>query len=58
MLIALTPGLRVPPGGFVLVWPGREPPPATTRVNGKPARWDGKNCASRDVPATVVIDAP
>jgi hypothetical protein len=48
-------GAPAPPGGFVLVWPGDRPPPATTRVNGKPARWEGRELRVRDVPATVVI---
>jgi len=55
LVLQLAGGVRVPPGGFVLVWPGRQPPPATTRVNGKPARWEGKELRLRDVPATVVI---
>ena len=54
-VLELAGGAQVPPGGFVLVWPGRQPPPATTRVNGKPARWEGKELRFRDVPATVVI---
>jgi hypothetical protein len=45
-----------PSGGFVLVWPGGGPPPATTRINGQPARWHGRELRFRDVPATVVID--
>jgi hypothetical protein len=55
LVLKLAGGAQVPPGGFVLVWPGRQPPPATTRVNGKPARWEGKELRFRDVPATVVI---
>ena len=55
LILQVAGGARVPPGGFVLVWPGRQPPPATTRVNGKPARWEGRELRFRDAPATVVI---
>jgi len=45
-----------PPGGFVLVWPGAGVPPANPRINGRAARWQGRELRIRDVPATVVID--
>jgi hypothetical protein len=47
--------LRLPPGGFVLTWPGPEAP-GRTRVNGRPATWDGKALHVRELPATIVID--
>jgi hypothetical protein len=55
LILRVAGGAQVPPGGFVLVWPGRQPPPAATRVNGKPARWEGRELRFREVPATVVI---
>jgi hypothetical protein len=44
----------LPPGGLVLVWPGTQPPPET-RVNGKPATWDGHELRVRELPARVVV---
>jgi len=47
---------RVPPGGFVLVWPGQRPPPRDTRVNGKAAQWDGTELHFHELPAKVVVN--
>jgi len=47
----------VPPGGFVLVWPGRQPPPPVARINGKEARWDGTELRIHELPAKVVVPA-
>ena len=55
VVLHVTSSAPAPPGGFVLVWPGGGPPPATIRINGKPARWEGNELRVRDVPATVVI---
>jgi hypothetical protein len=55
VVLHVTSSAPAPPGGFVLVWPGGGPPPATTRINGKPARWEGNELRVRDVPARVVI---
>ena len=52
----LAAGTRVPPGGLVLVWPGRQPPPRDTRINGRAAQWDGPELRVRQVPATVVVN--
>ena len=49
-------GLRVPPGGVALVWPGNEAPGAAT-VNGKPVSWEGNELRIRDLPANIVIEA-
>jgi hypothetical protein len=46
---------RVPPGGFVLVWPGTGPPPSATWINGRPAQWDGRELSVRELPARVVM---
>ncbi|HET9046159.1 MAG TPA: discoidin domain-containing protein, partial [Casimicrobiaceae bacterium] len=49
-------GLRLPPGGIALVWPGTTAPGSTT-VNDKPAQWDGNELRIRELPASIVIDA-
>ncbi|MET0486398.1 MAG: hypothetical protein ABW216_11930, partial [Candidatus Rokuibacteriota bacterium] len=55
LILQVAGGMQVPAGGFVLVWPGPHAPPARTRVNGEPARWEGRELRFRQVPATVVI---
>ena len=49
-------GLRVPPGGVALVWPGDKAPGVAT-VNGKPVPWEDNELRIRELPATIVIDA-
>ena len=56
LVLQVAGGSRVPPGGFVLVWPGQQPPPRDTRVNGKPAQWEGRELRFHELPAKVVID--
>jgi F5/8 type C domain len=48
-------GSRVPPGGFVFVWPGQQAPPRDVRINGKPASWNGTQLRVDELPARVVI---
>ena len=48
---------RVPPGGFVLAWPGPEAVPRQGRVNGRPVRWQGSELRFHELPARVVIGA-
>ncbi len=48
-------GMRLPPGGIVLVWPETDPP-GVTRVNGKPAAWRGGELPITELPADVVIN--
>jgi hypothetical protein len=55
LVLQVAGGTRVPPGGFVLVWPGRQPPPPDARVNGKPARWDGAELRFHELPARIVV---
>jgi F5/8 type C domain/Bacterial alpha-L-rhamnosidase 6 hairpin glycosidase domain len=55
LVLQVAGGTRVPPGGFVLVWPGRQPPPRDARVNGKPARWDGTELRFHELPARIVV---
>jgi hypothetical protein len=46
---------EVPPGGFVVQWPGRQSP-GTTRVNGRAVRWHGTELRINELPATVAIN--
>ncbi len=48
-------GPRVPPGGFVLVWPGQQPPPPDTRINGRAVSWQGTELRFHELPAKVEI---
>ena len=48
-------GVRVPPGGVVVSWPGREPPGAT-RVNRKRAAWHDGELRIDQLPADIVVD--
>jgi hypothetical protein len=56
LVLRVPGGSAVPPGGLVLAWPGTQPPPSETRVNGQAAQWDGTELRLREVPAEVVID--
>ncbi|HEY7517191.1 MAG TPA: discoidin domain-containing protein [Methylomirabilota bacterium] len=55
LVFEMQDGVRVPPGGFVLVWPGATSPPGSTRVNGQPARWHGAELRFHALPAKVVV---
>ena len=55
LVLRVTGRSRVPPGGFVFAWPGPQPPPSVTRINGKPAQWQGMELPIHELPATVVI---
>ena len=46
---------RVPPGGFVLVWPGPAPP-RDARVNGRAAQWRGTELPFHELPAEVIVN--
>jgi len=54
-ILHVSPGARVPPGGFVFSWP-EEQPPGRTRVNGRLARWQDRELRIDKLPATVVIE--
>jgi hypothetical protein len=54
MVLSVT-GSRVPPGGVVFVWPGKQAPPRETSINGRPARWDGMELRVHELPARVVM---
>ena len=53
-LLHLAPGARVPPGGFVFIWPEAQVP-RSTRVNGKLASWQNRELVIRELPAEVVV---
>jgi hypothetical protein len=55
VVLRVAGGSGVPPGGFVLAWPGPQPPPRNTRVNGKPAPWQGTELRIHELPATVTV---
>jgi hypothetical protein len=55
VVLQIAGGSHVPPGGLVLVWPGRRPPPRDTRINGKPAQWRGTELRVHEMPAKVLI---
>jgi hypothetical protein len=55
VVLQVAGGARVPPGGLVLVWPGRQPPPPGTRVNGKAAQWRGSELRFHELPARIVV---
>ena len=56
LILQVAGGSRVPPGGFVLVWPGQAPPPPNARVNGRAAQWRGTELRFHELPAKVVVD--
>ncbi|WP_395700887.1 discoidin domain-containing protein [Aquabacterium sp.] len=50
-------GLRLPPGGLVLPWPGEGAlPPAT--LDGRPAVWQGRELRIRHLPAVLRLHLP
>jgi hypothetical protein len=53
-LLHVASGARVPPGGFVFVWPGSRAP-RSTRLNGKLASWQNRELVIRELPAEVVV---
>jgi len=55
VVLHVSGGSQVPPGGFVLAWPGPDAVPGETRVNGRPARWQGSELRFYELPARVVI---
>ena len=50
-------GLRLPRGGLVLPWPYADAPGAAT-VDGRAARWEGRELRIRALPAHVEIAMP
>jgi hypothetical protein len=56
VVLRVAAGPQVPPGGFVFVWPGKQPPPRDTRVNGGAASWRGTELRLDALPAKVVVN--
>jgi hypothetical protein len=55
VVLRVTGPARVPPGGFVLVWPGPAPP-RDARVNGRAAQWRGTELPFHELPAEVIVN--
>jgi len=55
VILRVAGGSRVPPGGLVLVWPGKQPPSPDARVNGRVAQWRGSELTFHELPAEVVV---
>ncbi|HEY4138996.1 MAG TPA: hypothetical protein VGN65_11115, partial [Casimicrobiaceae bacterium] len=49
--------MKVPPGGFIFVWPEGDSRGAT-RINGKPAIWRGNELRIAELPADVTVELP
>jgi len=56
VILRVVGGSRVPPGGLVLVWPGKQPPPPDPRVNGTVAHWRGSELPFHELPAEVIVE--
>ncbi|WP_040673563.1 hypothetical protein [Rhodanobacter spathiphylli] len=56
--LSLPAGNAMPPGGLVLRWPYAGSPAGAARVNGAPRPWQHGEIVIRELPATVLIDAP
>jgi hypothetical protein len=55
LLLHVDDGIKLPPGGIVVTWPGRGAP-GPTSVNGKPAVWHDGELRIAELPADVVVD--
>jgi hypothetical protein len=55
VILRVAGGSRVPPGGLVFVWPGKQSPPSDTRINGQEARWRGSELPIHELPAEVIV---
>ncbi|HSW05858.1 discoidin domain-containing protein, partial [Aquabacterium sp.] len=54
VLLDIEAGLRLPPGGLVLAWPGEGALPAAT-IDGAAATWQGRELRVPHVPARVLL---
>jgi len=54
LVLKVAAGLRPPPGGLVLVWPGAQPP-GLTSLNGEPVSWQGAELRIPRLPAEVIV---
>ena len=55
VILRVAGGSRVPPGGLVFVWPGKQSPPSDTRINGQEAHWRGSELPIHELPAEVIV---
>jgi hypothetical protein len=55
LVLRLARDSSVPPGGFVLTWPGAKPPQFAL-INGRRAEWHGAELKVSAAPATVVLN--
>ena len=55
LLLHVDDGIRLPPGGIVVTWPGSGAP-GLARVNGKPAAWHDGELRITRLPAEVAVD--
>ena len=55
LLLHVDDGIRLPPGGIVVTWPGSGAP-GPARVNGKPAAWHDGELRITRLPAEVAVD--
>jgi len=55
LLLHVDDGIRLPPGGIVVTWPGSGAP-GLARVNGKPAAWHDGELRITRLPADVAVD--
>ena len=57
MHLNIDAGLRTPPGGLWLAWPGGDLLPQPS-VNGQAARWEGRMLRIPSLPAQVRLAMP
>jgi len=57
LVLALSPGLRPPPGGIVLRWPYPQKP-GPTSIDGKQAQWQGDELRIPATPSRVTVKLP
>jgi hypothetical protein len=54
LILKISAGLQMPPGGLVFVWPG-EQPPGRTRLNGEPVSWQGAELRLHRLPTELIV---
>ena len=55
LLLEMSDGMKLPPGGIVLPWP-YEGVPGETRINGQSARWQDGELKIQTLPAKIEIE--
>ena len=54
LTLKVAPGLQLPPGGLVFVWPGALPA-GPTLLNGTPVSWQGAELRIYQLPSEVSV---